>query len=366
MDQAPWTQSYDRDLQDVPAMESDVARAIAGEIQIRLTPQEQARLSSSPVNRQAYEAYLRGRYQLYKRTGDGYEKSLQHFKEAIDIDPAYAQAWAGLADVYYEISTVILPAREAMPKSRAAALKALEIDGTLVEAHATLAQVQSQYDWDWAAAEKSHKRVLELSPSYAQGHQNYGWYLAEQGRIQDAIGEMAEAQRLDPLTPWRATNVAWMYYLARHNDEAIAQYHRILQLDANSGVAHYGLGLAYEQKGMFEKAIAEFLKARTLDTSCDQCLAFLGHAYGASGKKSEAWRTLAELVQPSQPRHVDGYFVGLIYAGLGDSAKTFEWFEKAYQERSEELLFLKVDPRLDTLHSDPRFSSLVRRIGLPR
>jgi TolB-like protein len=201
MNKPLWTQTYDRDFQDVPAMQNDVARAIAREIQVRLTPQEEARLSSNPANQQAFEAYLRGRYQLYKHTREGLEKSLQYFKEAIDIDPAYAEAWAGLADSYYELSTAVLPAVEAMPKARAAALKALAIDPNMVEASATIAQVQAQYDWDWVTAEQSYKRALGLNGSYAQGHQYYGWYLAEQGRLDDSIREMAEAQRLDPLRP---------------------------------------------------------------------------------------------------------------------------------------------------------------------
>jgi serine/threonine protein kinase/TolB-like protein/Tfp pilus assembly protein PilF len=360
-----WTETYERDFQDVLAMQSDVARAIAREIQVRLTPQEEARLSSNPVNEQAFKSYLRGRYQMYKHTREGLEKSLQHFKEAIDIDPAYAQAWAGLADSYYELSTAVLPPAEAMPKARAAALKALSIDPNMVEANATIAQVQAQYDWDWATAEKSYKRALELNPSYAQGHQYYGWYLAEMGRLDDAIREMAEAERLDPVTPWRATNIAWLYYLARHTGEAIARDRKILDLDPDSAVTHYSLGQAFEQKGMFEQAIAEFLKARSLDGNCGQCLALLGHAYGASGKKEEALRTLRELLKPSG-EYVDGYWVGMIYAGLSDTSKAFEWFEKAYQDRSEELLFLKVDPRLDFVHSDPRYQSLVRRIGLGR
>jgi tetratricopeptide (TPR) repeat protein len=359
-----WTQTYDRDLQDVPAMESDVARAIAREIQIQLTPQEETRLSSSsPVNRQAYEAYLRGRYQLYKHTHEGYEKGLQAFKEAIDIDPAYAPAWAGLADGYYEISTAVLPAREAMPKARAAALKALAIDGTLAEAHATLAQIQSQYDWDWAAAERSYKRALELNASYAQGHLYYAWYLAEQGRMEDAIGETAEAQRLDPLPPWRETNLAWMYYLARRTDQAMVQYRRILQLDPDSAVTHYGLGHAYVAKRMFEQGIAEFLKAQALDENC--CLAFLSHAYAVSGKREQARRILEKLLEHSRVDFVDSYAIGMIHVGLGDKDKAFEWLEKAYQERSEELLFLKVEPVLDPLRADPRFQSLIRRIGLP-
>jgi tetratricopeptide (TPR) repeat protein len=231
------------------------------------------------------------------------KRGLQAFKEAIDIDPAYAPAWAGLADGYYEISTAVLPAREAMPKARAAALKALAIDGTLVEAHATLAQIQSQYDWDWATAEKSYNRALELNPSYAQGHLYYGWYLAERGQMEDAIRETAEAQRLDPLPPWREANLAWMYYLARRTDQAIVQYRRILERDPNSAVTHYGLGHAYVAKRMFEQGIAEFLKAQALDENC--CLGFLSHAYAVSGKTEQARRILEKLLEHSRLDFVD-------------------------------------------------------------
>ena len=184
--------------------------------------------------------------------------------------------------------------------------------------------------------------------------------------MDEAIKETAEAQRLDPLPPWRATNLAWMYYLARRNDEAIVQFRKILELEPNSAVTHYSLGLAYEQKGMFEQAIAEFLKARGIDKNCNECLAFLGHADAVSGKREQARRTLEELLELSREHHVDPYHFGIIYAGLGEAGKAFEWFEKAYRARSEELLFLKVEPRLDPIRADPRFKSLVRRIGLPQ
>jgi eukaryotic-like serine/threonine-protein kinase len=282
---------------------------------------------------------------------------------AIDIDPAYALAWAGLADVYYQMSSMWVPAREAMPKARAAALRALVIDETLAEAHATLAQIQAQYDWDWTTAERSHRRAVELGPSYAHAHLYYSQYLAEQGRMKEAISEAAEALRLDPLPRTMGTNLAWMYSLARRPDQAIEQYRKTQELDPRP--ADDGLGQYYEQKGMFDSAITEFLKARALDESCDWCLALLGHAYAVSGKREQARRILEKLLGLSRQHYIDPYYFGLIYVGLGEADKAFEWFEKAYQERSEELLFLKVEPRLDPVRADSRFQSLVRRLGLP-
>jgi TolB-like protein/Flp pilus assembly protein TadD len=366
MDRVLWTQTYDRDLQDVPALQGDAARSIAREIQIRLTSQEEALVSPTrPVNQQAYEAYLTGRYQLYKQTHEGYLKSIEHFKKAIDIDSAYAVAWAGLADGYYELSSVVLPASEAMPKARAAALQALAIDPTLAEAQAMLAQIQSEYEWDWAASEANLKRALRLNPSYAQGHFYYGYYLAQQGRVDEAIGEMAEAYRLDPLTPRRGVNLAWMYYFARRFDEAIAQYRKILGPDPGLATAHYSLGMVYEQTGMFEEAAGEFLKASTLGADPPAWLYNLAHVYAVSGKRDQARSTLEKLLGLAPQRYVDGYHVGLIHLGLGETDRAFEWFERAYRDRSEELLFLKVDPRMDRVRPDARYKSLIRRIGLP-
>jgi serine/threonine protein kinase/Tfp pilus assembly protein PilF len=362
-----WAQTYTRNIQELPALHSNAAIAIAREIQIGLTPQEEALVSNErSVSQQAYEAYLRGRYQLYKHTHDGLQKSIEYFKEAIDIDPAYAPAWAGLADGYYEMSGAILPPGDAMPKARSAALKAVAIDPTLAEPYATLAQIQAQYDWDWTASEASYKRALKLNPSHAQGHLYYAWYLAEQGRIQEAIPEADEAYRLDPLPPTRATNAAWFYYLARRIDEAITRLRQILSLDPNAAIAHQSLGLAYEQKGMLEQAAAEFQKAGTADMDETAWLFSLGHVYAVAGKRDQARQILDQLQERSKQRYVNAYYPGLIRLALGEKDRAFAWFEKALLDRSEELLFLKVDPRLDSVRSDPRYSSLVRRIGLPR
>jgi serine/threonine protein kinase/tetratricopeptide (TPR) repeat protein len=358
MDRVLWSQTYDRDLQDMPALQSDAARAIAREIQIPLTPQEEARLSPSrAVNRQAYEAYFKGRYQWYKFNDEGWNKSIQYFKQAVDIDPAYALAWAGLADGYYGVSDQTLPPREAMPLARAAALRALALDENLAEAHASLAIIQAQYDWDWASAEKSFRRALELNPSYAYGHRYYSWYLAEMGRLDQAISEAQEAYRLDPLPPLIGTHLGWIYSLARRPDQAIAQLHKVLEIDSSAAVTHWSLGAAYEQKGMVDQAIAEYLKV--------QAMPHLAHIHAVTGKREQARRELAKLLEGSRQHYIDPYVIAGIYVGLGETDKAFEWFEKAYEERSEEILFLKVDPVLDSIHADPRYQSLLRRIGLP-
>jgi len=362
MDRVLWTQTYDRDLQDVNALQSDAAKAIAREIQIRLTPQEEALVSPArPVSQPAYEAYLKGQYELYKHTTEGFRKSIEHFKEAIDIDPAYAPAWAALADGYYELSGLTMAPSEAIPKAKAAALKALAIDSTLPEPQVTLAQIQSQCEWDWANAEAHYHRLLKLNPSHAPGHTYYAWYLAEQGRTAEAIKEATEAYRLDPLQPIRATNLAWFYYLARRHDEAIAQFRKILEVDPNLPTARLSLGNAYLAKRMFEPAIAELLKAHAINDFSAQ----LGYAYAISGKREEARRFLQRMADLSQQQYLDPFGFGAIYVGLGENDKAFEWFEKAYQLHSEAILMLKVDPVFDPVRSDPRYKSLVRRIGLP-
>ena len=368
MDRILWTRTYDRELRYLLAVRNDAAKMIARQIGVQLTPEEESHLASEqPLKEDAYKAYLKGHYHLQVHTREGLEKSIQDFKEAIEADPSYAPAWAGLASAYYEISSIYMPSAEAMPRAKAAVIRALQMDGTLAEAHATLGQIQAQYEWRFAEAEKSYKRAIELDPSYPDAHLYYAWYLAEQGRFAEAIREAAEATRLDPLSPLRATNLAWLYHLGRRTDEAIARCRKILELDPNTPVAHYTLAQAYEQKKMFTQAIAEYQRARTLDPNCDQdtCLASLAHTYAVSGDKRQALDALAQFMSLSRKAYIDPFYVGLVYAGLGDKDRAFEWFEKSFQARSEELLFIKVEPRLDSLHSDGRFKSLVRRIGLP-
>ncbi len=365
-DRILWSQVYERDIRNVSALQNEVAKAISREIQVRLTPREDGLLSRSrEINQQAYESYLKGRYEWYKEVGnrESLERGMSHFRRAIELDPAYAPAWAGLADVLYTMSGLYLPPADAMPRARAAALRALAIDADLPEAHATLAQIQAQYDWDWTGAEKSYQRTIELDPSYAHGHFYYSQFLAEQGRMADAVNQAVEAWRLNPLARNVGGYLAWLYYVDRQPDRAIETFGKVQQLDPVP--ADLLVGLVYEFKGQFDRAIAEFKGACALEPSSDWPLALMGHAYAVAGQRAQAVGILNQLMEARRKRQVDPYYIGLIYVGLGDKEKAFEWFEKAYREKTEELLMLKVEPQLDPIRSDPRFHDLVRRLGLP-
>jgi tetratricopeptide (TPR) repeat protein len=255
-----------------------------------------------------------------------------------------------------------------MPKAKFAAQRALAIDGNLAEAHAALGLVQSQFEWDWAAAERSYQRAIALSPSYPWVHLNYSLYLIQLGRTEQAIEEATVANRLDPLLVLMETSLAYILYLARRPDEAIAHCTKILELEPNSTVTHLTLGWAYTQKAMYEKAAAEFVEARRLTSkqAYPDGIFQLAHVYAITGKAQEAKQLLVEMDQISHRTYVDPLSIAIVYAGLGEKDHAYQWLEKAYQDRDESLLLLKVDPAFDSLHSDPRFKSLLGRIGLPQ
>jgi TolB-like protein/Flp pilus assembly protein TadD len=360
-----WGERYDRTLAELAIVEAEIARRISEKLLLTMTGEEQQRLTKHHTeNPEAHQLYLKGRYYTSKATIDGFRKGIGYMNQAIELDPTYALAYAGLAGYYYEASGTYQQPQEAIPKARAAALQALKLDETLAEAHTALALVKAQYDWNWAEAEKEYRRAIELNPSYAPAHQYYGYCLAEQERLDEAIAEMTRAHELDPLTPWISTNLAWFYYLARRYEESAAQYLKIIEADPGYANAHYSLGLVYAQKKMFEQAIAETEKARQLDPDKPNILAQLGHIYSVSGKKAEAQRVLDELLEKEKSGYVNPVYVATVYTGLGEKDQTFAWLEKAYQDRSEELLFLKVDPAFNDLHSDPRFVGLLRRMNL--
>jgi eukaryotic-like serine/threonine-protein kinase len=372
MDGVLWSQAYDRETRDLPALEGEAAKAIAQALTIGLSAAEGARLSSARiVDRRAHDAYLKGSYYLNQHTIEGFQKGLRYFKEAIDIEPAYPLAWTGLADAYYQLSNTYLPPREAMPKAKAAALKALEMEESSAEAHASLALVQAQYEWDWQAAGKNFRRALELNPGYAYGHLYYSVFLAEQGRTDEAVQEAAEARRLDPLTPNSGNNLVFMYQLAGRPDEALVQSRKLAALDPSDGTTDFGPAAIYAQQGLYDKAITEFVKALRPGALAPQSIerllsqTMLGYVYGLSGKSALARQTLEELRQMARERRIDPFYFAIVHVGLGELDKAMEFLEKAYQERSEELLMLKVDPRLNRLRADPRFRGLVQRIGLP-
>jgi len=361
-----WARNYERDLRDVLTLQSEVAQAIANEVKIKLTPQEQARLARArPVSPEAHEAYLRGRYHWNLRTEDGLKKSLGYFQQAIEKDPAYALAYAGLADSYVILADGVMAPREAYPRGKAAAFKALEIDETLAEAHAPLGAAREAYDWDWVGAEKEYKRAIELNPGYATAHQWYAMYLSEMGRHNEAIAETKRAQELDPLSLIINVHGGYIFFFARQYDEAIAQCRRTLELNPGFYQAHVYLGWPYEQQKLYAQAISEYQKAIALEPGNPALAAELARACAAAGKRTEALKVISQLKELSKQRYVSPYLMAQIHAALGDIDQACAWLEKAYEERSGELCTLKVDPRNDPLRSAPRFQDLLRRMNFP-
>jgi TolB-like protein/Flp pilus assembly protein TadD len=363
-----WAESYERDLRDVLALQGEVARDITNEIQIKLTPQQQARLASArPVNPGAYELYLKGRYEWNKRTEQGLKKGMQYFKDAIAQDPNYAAAYAGLADSYHVLAdNGFLPAGDAEPKAKVAALKALEIDGDLAEAHASLAGPLADFDRDWTGAERECRRAIELNPGYATAHHFYALFLSNLGRHDEAIREIEEARKLDPLSVRINANVGLVLYLARQYDAAIEQLRKTLELEPNDVASHAYLGWTYLQKGMHQEAVAEFQKAVNQQIGSLAPIAGLAQAYAVAGKRDEARRVLNQVKALSGQKFVVPYQIATIYVGLGEREEAFAWLERAFEAHDSKLGALNVDPSLDSLRSDPRFQDLLRRMNFPQ
>jgi TolB-like protein/DNA-binding winged helix-turn-helix (wHTH) protein/Tfp pilus assembly protein PilF len=362
-----WGGRYNRKLTDILDVQEDIAREVTDRLRLRLAGDEEKRLTAHVTqNAEAYEFYLKGRYHWNKRTPDGIQKAIESFQQAIEKDPNYALAYAGLADCYH-VPANPLPPREKMPLARAAATKALQLDDTLVEAHTTLARVFFAYDWDWPAAEKEFKRAIELNPRYAPAHQWYGGHLSATGRFREADAEKKRALELEPLSLIMNFEVGLASYFARDYDQAIDRFRKTLELDANFPPPYTFLAASYEQKGMFEEAMAASRRAVTVTQGPPKAhaMAGLAHIYAVSGRKTEARNILAELQTLSEHKYVPATDTALIYAGLGEKDKSFAWLDKAFEEHSFTLSNLKVEPRFDSLHSDPRFADLLRRIGLP-
>jgi serine/threonine protein kinase/tetratricopeptide (TPR) repeat protein len=363
-----WANSYERDLRDVLALEREVARAIAGEIRIQLTPQEQAHLASArPVNPEAYEAYLKGRYYWNKRTDEeGLRKAIEYFRQAVEKDPTYAPGYAGLAD-YYNVLPFYAPVSptEAYPKARTAALKALELDDSLGEAHASLAYVLYRFDWDWAGADREFKRALALNPSYAPGHHFYGSYLAGVGPIDEALAELERARKLDPYSIIINRDLGLGFFYAHHYDEAIEQLQRVLELDPNFALSLHMLGRAYVQKSRYQEALARCEKSVSLSRRRSPMLASLGYTYALAGRRTEARRILNELQRRSETEYISGVHIAWIYVSLGEKEHALAWLEKAFNNRDPEMGWINRDPWFDPLRSDPRFQDLLRRMNFP-
>jgi TolB-like protein/tetratricopeptide (TPR) repeat protein len=357
-----WGEQYNCKPSDLLAVQEEISSEISEKLRIRLTGEEKERVAKRHTDdTEAYQLYLKGCYFLNKYTKEDGEKGFDYFRRAIAIDPSYSLAYVGLADYYYRVSTTYVPPREALPKARAAAMKALELDDTLAEAHTSLAYTLMLYDWDWAGAEAEFMRAIVLKPGYAIAHRWYGIYLLFVGRFDESLREMERAHELDPLSLQVNVSLAAPYYFARRYEQAIEQFHRTLEMDQSFWPAHYLLGWVYEERGEFSKAIEEFQRAKKLDDT-PMILAGLGYAYGVAGKLSAAQRVLDELKGLSKKRYVSPYFIAIVHAGRGENDEAFEWLEKASDDRSEMLAWLKVAPELDRLRPDPRFASLMRRV----
>jgi len=361
-----WAESYERDLRDVLTLQGEVAGDIATEIQIKVTSQEKTPVASArPINPEAHEAYLKGRYFWNKRTEEGVKKGIEYFEQAIRIDPNYAVAYAGLAESYIVSNGHrFLRPTQAFPKVHAAALKALELDETLVEAHTSLGSYQWEYEWDKSGAEKEFRRAIELNPSYATAHAWYAEELAALGRGDEALAEIKRAQEVDPLSLPISVVAGWILYVERDYDQAIAQFQRTLEMDSNFAIAHLYLGRAYVQKGNLEQAIIENQMATRLSGDHPFYMAWLGYAYARAGNRNEALRILRQLKVISRQKYVASHDVAAIYAGLGEQSKAIAWLNKSYDERSYTVLQLEVEPEFDSLRSNPRFQSLLHRVGL--
>jgi serine/threonine-protein kinase len=360
-----WGEQYRRSFTDIFSLQDDISQEISGKLRLQLSGEERQKLVKHYTdNTEAYHLYLKGRYYVHKRTPDWIKKGVECFLQAIDLDPNYALAYAGLAEAYGFLasSTGGQPPREAYPKAKAAATKALELDDTLGEAHCTLGFFRLLYDWDFAAAEEEFRRAIELSPNFANAWDGYGFYFKATGQSEASIRACQRAQELEPLHLFITLSLAWAYYFARQYDRALEQGSKALDMDPNFGFAYWHRGMAYIQQKRFGDAITALRKAISLSGPATTFISYLGYANARLGKSREARQMIAQLERVSKRQYVSSYFIAIIYLGLGDLDQTFEWLEKAYQERSGFMAFINVEPMLDALRGDPRFNSLVEKI----
>jgi DNA-binding winged helix-turn-helix (wHTH) protein/tetratricopeptide (TPR) repeat protein len=360
-----WGEQYHRPLSDIQTVQDEVSTNISEKLRLRLTEEEKKRLGKHYTeNPEAYQSYLEGRYYWNKRTGEGYNKAIECFQQAIKLDPGYALAYSGLADSYVAFDFYgILPPWETSPKAKTAAINALIIDDTLAEAHTSLACVKMMYERDWSNAEREFKKAIELDPNYAHAHNWYSHFLMAMGRIEESLAESRLALKLDPLDDSINQYLGWHYIHARQFDRAIGQLEKTLELNPDFFLARVTLGMAYAQKGEFAKAIVQFQQARLID-SPPLLLGFLGQAYAMAGKREAASKALEELEALSNRVYVPPYSIALVYTALGEKPQAFEWFEKAYAAQNEWLNWLKVAPEVDSLRAEPEFTDLLLRLNL--
>jgi tetratricopeptide (TPR) repeat protein len=360
-----WSEQYNRKQADLVSLQSEIARDVSSKLRTRLSGTEEKKVAKTyTANPEAYQLYLKGLFHWNKRTPESLKTSLDYYNQAIAKDPAYAQAYAGLALTYVLLPEYsVMSPREALPKAKAMARKALELDETLAEAHTALGYSVFSYDWNFPEADREFQRAIELNPNYATAHQWRGETLNSVQRFDEAIAEARRAVELDPFSLVINHALGWSYLCARRYDQAIEQYHKTLEMDKNWYLSHWFLGYAYEGKGLTREAIAEYQKAAALNED-PYVLSFLGHVYGATGRKDEALKILAQMNEMAKQRYVPPFNFAMVYAGLGDNDQAFQWLERSYQDRGYDLAYLRVYRQFDRLHSDPRFADLVKRVGI--
>ena len=364
-DKQIWGEQYNRKLADALAVQQEISREISGRLRTKLSGEEQWQLTRRDTsNPDAYQFYLKGRFYWNKRTAEGLKKAIEQFQLAADKDPTYALAYVGLSDCYALLEQYAgSPSSETLPKARAAAVRALQIDDSLAEAHASLAYI-NENSWQFGEAEREYKRGIELNPNYGTAHMWYSAYLRMVGRPDEAMVEIQRAQQLDPLSPIISSNVGNFYIFKGDLNTAIAEEKKVIELDPNFPFAHAYLGMAYLKQGREQEAIAELKKAAELSGRASQELGFLGYGYGALGKRAEAMAVLRELEERYARRESPAMFLAAVYAGLGERDQAFAWLERDFRARTGLLSFIAFLPPYDTLQDDPRYAGLLRRTGL--
>jgi serine/threonine protein kinase/tetratricopeptide (TPR) repeat protein len=361
-----WGQQYDRKLADIITVQEDVARAVSDKLRLRTTAEEQRLLvRRSTQNAEAYQLYLKGLYYWNRRTGVGLKKAVDFFRQALEKDPGYALAYAGMAESYAMFSYyTVAPPAEAFPKAKAAAVKALEIDETVAEAHASLGWVKISYEWDWAGADREFGRALEIDPNHATARQWYAAYLVAMGRPDESLAAYRRALETEPLSLIISAMTGRGLYFLRRYDDAIDQLRKTLELDPSFAEAHLCLGLAYEQKGMYAEAIAALRQGLEDSGGEPRMAGALGHAYAVSGRRTDAEKILLQLTEQSRHRYVAPYDIAVVHLGLGNQRQAFDYLERAFDDHSHWLIFMRADPRFDSVRGDPRYQDLLRRMLL--
>jgi tetratricopeptide (TPR) repeat protein len=360
-----WGEQYNRKLADALAIREDISKEISERLRLRLSGEQQKQMAKrETTNAEAYQFYLKGRYYWNKRTADGLKKGIEQFQQAIDRDPNYALGYVGLADCYSLLEQYAgVPASETLPKARAAADRALQIDNSLAEAHTSSAET-SMMLWHWAEAEEEFRRAINLNPNYPTAHQWFALYFLAKQQFDDALRESKRAQELDPLSPVISDVVALVYLTKNELNSAIEQFQRVIELDPSFPPAHAYLGLAYLKQRRYEEATAELQKSVELSGRASEYLGLLGSCYAVTGRRAEALVILKELEERYVKHESNGLNLAVLYTGLGDKDQAFAWLEKDFQQHGGQLFTIALLPELEDLRGDPRYADLVRRMGL--